>query len=111
MQNLVLTELEKRKLCHSSKCSGVFPWLKSVLEKIKEKKLPIESKVVILAFISCVAFFQDGRYVDYYSLNKLERDLPITQTTLKQLEIQSPFLLPGVNNVKIFRLHPSVPLK
>ncbi|KAH3752057.1 hypothetical protein DPMN_186665 [Dreissena polymorpha] len=88
MQNLVLTELEKTKLCHSSKCSGVSSWLKSVLKKIRDRKLPVESNVEELTFISCVAFLQDGRYVNYNPLNKLERDLPITQSTLKTLEIQ-----------------------
>lgn len=112
MRNLVITELDKRGLCHSSKCFDIaFPWLKNVLEKIREKKLPVESKVKVLTFISCVAFLQDGRYVNFYSLNKLERDLPLTQSTLKMLEILSPFLLPGVNNVKIYRLHPSIPFK
>ena len=112
MQNLILRELEQRKLSYASKCSGiVFPWIKSVLEKLREMKLSVESKVKVLTFISCVAFLQQSRYVNYYSLKKLEHDIPLTQSTLKMLEIQSPFLLPGVNNVKIFRLHHSIPLK
>ncbi|KAL4239182.1 hypothetical protein ACF0H5_000001 [Mactra antiquata] len=112
MQNLVLTELETRKLCHSSKWSGVvFPWMKSSLEKIKEKSLPVNDKVKVLAFISCVAFIQDGQYVHFYSLRQLVNDLPVPQSTLRQLEIQSPFLIPGVNNVKIYSLHSSIPLK
>ena len=112
IQNLVVTELEKRKLCHSIQYMGmVFPWIKVTLEKIREEKLSAESKVKILTFISCVAFLQEGRYVNFYSLNKLERDLPLTQFKLRMLEIQSPFQLPGINNVKVFRLHPSVPCK
>lgn len=112
LQTLIIAELEKRNLCHSSKCSDVvFPWVKCVLEKVRERKLSKESKVKLLTFITCVAFLQQGRYVNFFALNRLELDLPIRQITLKQLEILSPFQLPGVNNVKIYRLHPSVPFQ
>lgn len=111
MQNLVVTELEKRKLCHSLQYTGtVFSWTKTVLERIKERKLSVESKIRILAFVSCVALLQLGRYVNYYSLSNLVRDLSLTQSTLKMLEVQSPFYIPGINNVKILRLHRTIPI-
>ena len=34
--------------------------------------------------------------------------MPLTQSTLKMLEVQCQFQLPGVNTIKIYRLHPSV---
>ena len=109
---LVLTELETRNLCHTSKYKDIiFPWIKCVLEKTKEKKLTQDEKVKILAFVSCVAFLQLARYVNYYGLRRLEREMPLTQTMLRMIQVQCRFELPGVNIVKIYRLHPDVPFK
>ena len=105
----ILTELERRKLCHTSNYRDiVFPWIKTTLMKTREKQLTQVGKIQMLCFVSCVAFLQLGKFVDYYALSRLVRDMPITQSTLKMAEVQCQFQLPGVNNMRIFRLHPSV---
>lgn len=109
---LVLMELERWKLCHASAYQNmVFPWLKSVLEKISAKNLKLEEKVLVLAFVSCVALLMNGRYADYYNLSRLERKLPITQVMLRMLEVLCKFRLGNVNTFPLWKLHPSIPYK
>ena len=89
----------------------MFPWLKPVLQKIAEKKLNAEDKVLVLAFVSGVALLMNGCYVDYLNMSSLERKLPITQVMLRMLEIQSKFKLGNINTLPLWRLHPSIPYK
>lgn len=112
LHTLVLMELEKMKICHTSHYEGsVFPWLKSVLEKIAEKNLNKEEKTLILAFVTCVALLMNGCYVDYLNLSRLERKLPLTQVMLRMLEVQCKFRLGNINTFTLWRLHPSIPYK
>lgn len=109
---LVLSELEKMKICHTSQYeASVFPWLKSCLEKIAEKKLNMVQKVQVLAFLSGVGLKMNGRFVDYLNLSRLERKLPVSQVMLRMMEVQCKFRLSDVNTLQLFRLHPSVPYK
>lgn len=108
----VLCELEKWKICHTSQYEqNVFPWIKTVLEKIAEKNLTREDKVVVLAFVSAVAMLMNDRYVDYSNLSRLEKKMPITQFMLKMLEVQCKFLYGNVNTFRLHRLHPSIPYR
>lgn len=112
MQSLVLCELEKMKVCHTSQYEcQVFPWLKPCLEKLVEKKLNKEDKVKVLAFVTRVALLMNGLYVDYLNFSRLERQLPVTQTMLRMLEIQCKFQISNINTLKLYRLHSSIPYK
>ena len=109
---LILTEMERRKLCHTTMYrDATFPWLKAVLLKVAEKNLTVDQKVQVLTFVSCIALYQCGRYVDFLNLSRLERTLPLGQRMLIGLQVQCRFLLSGVNTLQLFRLHPSIPGK
>lgn len=112
LHSFVLTALERRNLCHTSiYMQSVFPWLTPVLIKIAEKKLSVDEKVHVLTFVSCLALFQQGRYVKFHALSTLELRGPLSQRVLIALEVQSKFTFPNVNTFKLYRLHPSIPWK
>lgn len=112
LHTLVLCELEKWKICHTHQYEqSIFPWHKPILEKIADRKLKREEKVLVLAFLSGVALLMGGSYVDYLNLSRLERKLPITQLMLKMLEVQSKFLLNNIHTFRVWKLHPSIPYK
>lgn len=109
---LVLLELEEMKICHTSHNQrSVFPWLKSFLEKIAEKKLNKEEKVLVPAFLAGVALLMNGCYVDYLNLSGQERKIAITQVMLRMNEVQSKFRLGNINTFALWRLHSSKPYK
>ena len=106
----VLTQLEQRKLCHSSAYeNNVFPWIKPCLEKIPEKTLTDEDTVVVITYVTCICLLMNNRFVDYLNLSRLERALPLPQRRLQMLEILSKFKVDCVNTVSVFREHPSIP--
>ena len=106
---LVLSELEKRKLCHSSAYgNSIFPWIKPCLEKLPDKKFTSEETVVLLTYATCICLLMNGRYVEYLNLSRLERSLPVPQRKLQTFEILSRFRLESVKTVNVFRIHPSI---
>lgn len=109
---LVVTELEKRKLCFTRSLTGTnetFPWVKVCLRKLDQLKLKDECLLNIMTFVTCIAFVEGGRFVDYNRLHKLEGELPFRQSKLRALEIQSKFLVNNFNKFMLWRLHHSVP--
>lgn len=67
-----------------------------------------------LTFISCVALIQNGAYIDFVHLKELLQQMSlggVSQARLQQLLILGKFNLEKVRNVRIWRLHPSVPYK
>lgn len=105
----ILSELEKRKLCHSSAYENcVFPWIKPCLEKLTEQTFKTEEVVIVLTYVTCICLLMNARYIDYLNLSRLERYLPVSQRKLQMLEILSKFRLDCVKTVNIFRMHPSI---
>ena len=114
ISQLILQELEIQNLLYTSvfkkgKCSTRFPWVSPCIVKLKHLNFSEECLIKVLTFITCVALLQEGWYVSYQKLRKLENDLPIKQQDLKLLEIQSKFLLNGFNMFRLWRLHHSIP--
>ncbi|KAH3737161.1 hypothetical protein DPMN_043740 [Dreissena polymorpha] len=110
MHSMILTEMEKSKLCHTSMYRDVvFPSLHQVLRKDAERKLSIDQKVAVLTFVSCIGLFKMGKYISFSALSTLELDLPIGQRMLIDLEVLSRFLVSGVNTLRVHRLHESIP--
>lgn len=111
---LVVSELERRHLVYVSKLKKVpstFPWITECNRKLSGEKLSEEGLVKVLSFVSCVALLMNGWYVQYESMEKLMRELPLNQYRLRDLEIQSKFLLSHMNLYKVFRLHHSIPFR
>lgn len=115
--SLVVTELESQKLVYASRfrkqnhMEKPFPWIRPCLRKMKDVKLNDDQIVLCLTFISCLALKQNDWFIDYNNLGKLAAKLPVSQGTLRSLEIQSKCLLPGFSVCKIWRLHPTIPFK
>lgn len=113
----VLSEIERRSLCFSKHLEVYrdhgMPWMATVLQR-----LPKEMKggllLNTLTFISCVALIQNGAYIDFVHLKELLLQMSlggVSQARLQQLLILGKFNLEKVRNVRIWRLHPSVPYK
>ena len=111
---LVKTELDRRQLVCVSKLKNApltLPWIPVCLRKLSREILSDDQTILVLTFISCLAFMMQGWYVDYKHLQRLEYELPITQYRLKSLEIQSKLLMANFNKFQLFRLHFSIPHK
>ncbi len=108
---LVLSELEKRKLCHSSTYDHVFPWIEPCLKKLPAKKLTMDETTLVVTYVTCICLIMNSRYVNYLNLSRLERLLPVSQNKLQSFEILSRFRMYGVNTVNVFRVHSSIPHK
>lgn len=111
---LVVNKLENLKLCHTSTLRNrKLPWLKPCIEKLTDLNLNNEDMVTVLTFITCIARLMDGHYIDFYRLDRLEKDLPrpVTQRLLQSLQIQDKFLLNNFNRFRLWRLHHSLPFK
>lgn len=109
---MVLNELERRKLCFTRSLTGTndgFPWITACLRKLEELKLSDESLVCIMTFITCVAFLESGKFIDYNKLRQLEDQMPMSQRRLRDLEIQGQFLVNNMNKFMVWRLHHSIP--
>ena len=112
LSDTVKSELERRGLIYSSRIKKApiyLPWISTCWRKLEAVELSEVERLVVLTFVSCVAFMTEGWYIDFYSLARLVQDLPINQHKLKELEILSKLLLPGCNKVKVFRLHQTIP--
>lgn len=108
----VLNELERRKLCFTKSMNGTnqqFPWVTPCLRKLDERRLDDKNVVRVMTFITCVALLESGRFVDYDKLYRLLQDLSLTQRDLRDIEIQSKFLLNNMNKFMVWRLHYSIP--
>lgn len=114
---LVITELENQKLVYATKFRDQrfrrepFPWIKPCLCKLDNIRLKESQLISCLTFISCLALKKNDWFVDYIRLSRLVETLPLSQSALKGLEIQSKYLLPGFSVCKIWRLHPTIPFK
>lgn len=114
LSDLVKNELERRRLIFASKLKktdSTLPWICLCQKKLAREKLTDEDLLVTLAFVSCIAFIMQGWFVDFDSFSKLIRELPVSQSRLKHLEILSKFLIPGYNQHEVYRLHWSIPHK
>lgn len=88
------------------------PWMKQVVLRLQgEKQLTREQLLNVLVFISAVACMQQGIYVDYEKLAKIEYDLPIDQRKLQSLQIQSNIMFPRLKKPRIWTLHKGIPYK
>lgn len=106
--------LETRGLIFPSrlkKLPALWPWIEPCLRKLDREKLDGEATITTLAFVSALAFLMQGWFVDFDRFAQLYEDLPVQQFRLKTLQIQSRLLLSSLNfkNLRIFRLHDSIP--
>ena len=111
----VLVSLETRKLTFASHLK-VFretsmPWMLPVLSRLQDRNLDREATLNICLFVTCIALFQNGIYVDYNKMGYLERDLALSQPQLRLLEILSHYTLSGINKFRVRRLHERIPFK
>jgi hypothetical protein len=112
--SLVINELEKRKLCYTSKLeTRTFPWITPCIDKLSPKALGNDALVIVLTFVSCMALLMQGKYVDYARLSRLVSDMPIHQSELKVMGIQSRFLFGYFPKYRLslWRIHNLIPLK
>lgn len=106
----ILSELEKRKICHSSSYENdVFPWIKPCLQKLTQENLRMEEKLIVLTYVTCVCLLMNSKYIDYLNFSRLERYLPIPQRKLQSIEVLSKFKLECVKTVHAFKIPPSIP--
>ncbi|CAL9697550.1 unnamed protein product [Knipowitschia caucasica] len=88
------------------------PWMLPVLRRIVgAEKRPREELTKVCTFLSCVAFIQQGIYVDYRKLSRLELELPINQARLRSMQIQDSHLVHNFNVFKLYKVHPDIPFK
>ncbi|XP_046577069.1 uncharacterized protein LOC124284982 isoform X1 [Haliotis rubra] len=109
LTQVVLSEMEARKLAHVShlrrEFTRPFPWILPCANKLKPKALPERTLVTVLTFVSCVALFQNERFVSYYALRKLHDELPIRQHELRRLEILGKLPVSRFNLFQMHRVH------
>lgn len=112
----VATSLIGRGLTYERNLADVkengMPWMNHVMQRLMGvKNLSREQLVLVCTFVSCVALIQQGIFVDYRALSRLEMDLPLSQARLRMLQIQSPIHFAGVRVFNLYRLHPDIPFK
>lgn len=90
-----------------------FPWLYDVCAKLGKDYLSRDHYLVLLAYLTCVGLLQNAWYVDFRTFNRFHSDLhsrnPRLLEKLKACEILSVFTLRIGMNVRIHRLHESLP--
>ena len=111
----VLVNLENKKLTFARnlqpyKDNGM-PWMENILSRLEKQNLSHDQLVHICTFLSSIALLQQNIYVDYNVLSRIELDLALSQKRLRQLQIQSAFLLQGINILKLWKLHEDIPIK
>lgn len=114
LSSLVRADLEMRNLVHISKLKKaplILPWIQVCSRKLSIEKLSDKDLVTVLSFISCIGLMMNGWYVEYECLEALERELPINQYRLRDLEILSKLLMSHFHKFKLFRLHWTIPFK
>ena len=113
----VVVELISRGLTFEKNLAAAkengMPWMLAVLERLdgERRNLSRPQLVTVCTFLSCIALLQQGVYVDYNSLSRLEMALPVTQARLRLLQIQSKNILPAVSKLTIYRLDHEIPFK
>lgn len=109
---LVVSEVEQRKLFHSSAIAAItLPWIRPSIQKLEDLNLNQEELVTTLVFITCIARLMQGLYVDYQALAKLGKNMPVSQFILQVREILSKLSLHNFNKFRLRRLHQSIPYK
>ena len=110
---MVRAELEVRGLVYTSRLKTTkditYPWIENCLRKLESETLDENKLIVVLCFVSCVALMMNGWYVDYSRLEKLLLKMPVNQSKLKDLKIQSKLRMAKFNKFKLFRLHQTIP--
>ncbi|KAK7888622.1 hypothetical protein WMY93_024182 [Mugilogobius chulae] len=76
-----------------------------------KKELSREENIRVYTFVTCVALYQRGVYVDYRALSKLECQLPLKQGHLQMMGILSHLFFDGFKVFRLHRLHPDIPTK
>eukprot|EP00064_Thunnus_orientalis_P026271 superscaffoldBa00016092_g26768 len=110
----ILQEVERRGLCFPSKLDRYreqgMPWLEKCLVRLPNKMVHGE-KLKTLTFLSCIGMIENGDYVDYVALRELTLDLPLRQSKMQELHLQSHHSLPKVGPFVVWRLHEDIPCR
>lgn len=110
LASVIATELESRKICYSRTLEKYLtygmPWLPMVLRRLPS--LEGDDKLKTLAFISAVALKMNNEFVEYEALRDSNRDMPVSQDTLKRKVILAPELMENfsVQDVQAPQSHP-----
>lgn len=70
-----------------------------------------DDKLKTLAFISAVALKMNNEFVEYEALRDSNRDMPVSQDTLKRKAILAPELMENFTVFKMFKLHKAIPYR
>lgn len=84
------------------------PWIEACLERIP-KTLSRDKKVLVLTYLSCVAFIQQNDYINYDKLDLLEKEMGFQLEVLKNWQVLSNLLL--IYRPCVFRMPESIPYK
>ena len=86
------------------------PWLEKCLVGLPNKMVHGE-KLETLTFLSCIGIIENGDYVDYVAPRELTLDLPLRQSKMQELHLQSHHSLPKVGPLVVWRLHEDIPCR
>ena len=110
----ILHQVEWRGLCFPSKLDRYreqgMPWLEKCLVGLPNKMVHGE-KLETLTFLSCIGIIENGDYVDYVAPRELTLDLPLRQSKMQELHLQSHHSLPKVGPLVVWRLHEDIPCR
>ena len=70
-----------------------------------------KNELIVLTFLSCVGMLMNSDFVSYAEMRKLMDELPIPQSRMQQLHLQSSFTLPYVRWATVWRLHEDIEYK
>lgn len=116
----VIDFLEEHGLVHRSKfnsplsenCDFRFPWMCDIVSKLADMVLEETVLIQLLSYLTAIGLLENHWYVDYRTFailhNKLNIDTPNVEKILQSREILSKFRLPGVYQLFVYRLHPSL---
>eukprot|EP00064_Thunnus_orientalis_P023174 superscaffoldBa00008508_g23405 len=110
----ILQEVERQGLYFPSKLDCYreqgMPWLEKCLVWLPNK-MDHGEKLKALMFLSCIAFIENGDYVDFKALQDLMLTLPLEQSKMQELRIQSRHSRPKVRTFMVWCLHDDIPCR
>ena len=112
----VLSQIVTKELCFESKLAAFkeldsLPWIAEVLKKIRGVCKDRDHLIQTCTYVSCIALYLQRVYVDYDKLYALHRTmLPMIQK-LVSCEILGAFVISGITQFSIRRLHESIPFR
>ncbi len=108
----ILDDMERRGLCYGSKLARFreqeLPWLEKCLVRIPEN-VKGDRLLRALTFLSCIGMIENNLFVEDGALQALIREIPLTQKTMQDLQLQSRFSLPRRSGFLVWRLHEDIP--